>query len=289
MRHEQQLGLCALQVEPSVAPWPKTRASSHLWNSSRRQKKHFAAGGAVGAEHAVADRDARHVVAGGDHLADELVADHEAGLDLDPPVVDVEVRAADAARLDADDRVVGREQLGLRDLVDLDLARGLEGDRAHRWSLGRLAPTASFERVSRLRRKEGCMGIEKSRPVLITGCSTGIGRATAERLADDGWNVYATARRAESIEDLSKKGCKIHALDVTDEGSMESAVAEVGEGRSDRRAGQQRRLQPERRDRDDPDGERPPAVRDQRLRPDADVPARAPGHARGRAPAGSST
>jgi NAD(P)-dependent dehydrogenase (short-subunit alcohol dehydrogenase family) len=71
------------------------------------------------------------------------------------------------------------------------------------------------------------MGIEKSRPVLITGCSTGIGRATAERLAGDGWNVHATARRLESIEDLGKEGCKTHALDVTDEGSMESAVAEI--------------------------------------------------------------
>jgi NAD(P)-dependent dehydrogenase (short-subunit alcohol dehydrogenase family) len=71
------------------------------------------------------------------------------------------------------------------------------------------------------------MGIERSRPVLITGCSTGIGRATAERLADDGWNVHATARRPDSIEDLAKRGCETHALDVTDEGSMRSAVEEV--------------------------------------------------------------
>jgi NAD(P)-dependent dehydrogenase (short-subunit alcohol dehydrogenase family) len=71
------------------------------------------------------------------------------------------------------------------------------------------------------------MGIEKTRPVLITGCSTGIGRATAERLAADGWNVHATARRLEAIEDLAKKGCKIQALDVTDERSMETAVAEA--------------------------------------------------------------
>jgi NAD(P)-dependent dehydrogenase (short-subunit alcohol dehydrogenase family) len=73
------------------------------------------------------------------------------------------------------------------------------------------------------------MGIEKSRPVLITGCSTGIGRATAERLADDGWNVHATARRLETIEDLAGRGCKTHALDVTDEASMESAVASIAE------------------------------------------------------------
>ena len=71
------------------------------------------------------------------------------------------------------------------------------------------------------------MGIEKSRPVLITGCSTGIGRATAERLADEGYNVHATARSPEAIEDLAARGMKTHALDVTDEGSMEAAVTEV--------------------------------------------------------------
>jgi NAD(P)-dependent dehydrogenase (short-subunit alcohol dehydrogenase family) len=71
------------------------------------------------------------------------------------------------------------------------------------------------------------MALQKSRPVLITGCSTGIGRATAERLADDGWNVHATARRLEAIEDLGEKGCTLNELDVTDERSMETAVAEV--------------------------------------------------------------
>jgi NAD(P)-dependent dehydrogenase (short-subunit alcohol dehydrogenase family) len=70
------------------------------------------------------------------------------------------------------------------------------------------------------------MGIQKSRPVLITGCSTGIGRATAERLAADGWNVHATARKLEAIEDLSKT-CTTHALDVTKEQSMKRAVAAV--------------------------------------------------------------
>jgi NAD(P)-dependent dehydrogenase (short-subunit alcohol dehydrogenase family) len=68
-----------------------------------------------------------------------------------------------------------------------------------------------------------------SRAVLITGCSTGIGRATAERLATKGWTVYATARRPESIADLEGKGCKILALDVTDEGSMAEAVRRVEE------------------------------------------------------------
>jgi short-subunit dehydrogenase len=66
-------------------------------------------------------------------------------------------------------------------------------------------------------------------PVLITGCSTGIGRATAEHLAKAGLTVYATARREESIEDLKQAGCRTLALDVTDEASMQAAVAAVEE------------------------------------------------------------
>ena len=68
----------------------------------------------------------------------------------------------------------------------------------------------------------------KAKSVLITGCSSGIGHATAEHLAGKGYTVYATARRPESIEDLRGRGCKTLALDVTDEESMKSAVAEVG-------------------------------------------------------------
>ena len=68
-----------------------------------------------------------------------------------------------------------------------------------------------------------------SKAVLITGCSTGIGRATAERLAGKGHTVYATARRLASIADLEKKGCRLLALDVTQEDSMRAAVARVEE------------------------------------------------------------
>ncbi len=66
-----------------------------------------------------------------------------------------------------------------------------------------------------------------SKVVLITGCSSGIGHATAERLAADGWKVYATARRPETISDLAERGCETLALDVTDEASMEAAVNAV--------------------------------------------------------------
>ena len=68
-----------------------------------------------------------------------------------------------------------------------------------------------------------------STAVLITGCSTGIGRATAEHLSQRGHTVYATARRVESIADLAERGCRTLALDVTDEDSMRAAVAAVEE------------------------------------------------------------
>jgi NAD(P)-dependent dehydrogenase (short-subunit alcohol dehydrogenase family) len=68
---------------------------------------------------------------------------------------------------------------------------------------------------------------EISKAVLVTGCSTGIGRATATRLARRGWTVYATARRPETVADLAQVGCRTLALDVTDEASMVEAVATV--------------------------------------------------------------
>jgi NAD(P)-dependent dehydrogenase (short-subunit alcohol dehydrogenase family) len=68
-----------------------------------------------------------------------------------------------------------------------------------------------------------------SKAVLVTGCSSGIGRATALRLAGSGWKVYASARRPETISQLSDAGCQTLALDVTDEQSMRAAVDSIEE------------------------------------------------------------
>jgi len=60
---------------------------------------------------------------------------------------------------------------------------------------------------------------------MITGCSTGIGRASVERFAAAGWRVIATARRPETVADLIADGVATLPLDVSDEDSVVGAVA----------------------------------------------------------------
>jgi len=65
-----------------------------------------------------------------------------------------------------------------------------------------------------------------SRPwVLVTGCSTGIGRALVGSLRASGWSVVATARRVEVLADLAPgEDLKCLPLDVTDAESIASAA-----------------------------------------------------------------
>ncbi|MFA6433395.1 MAG: oxidoreductase [Elusimicrobiales bacterium] len=71
--------------------------------------------------------------------------------------------------------------------------------------------------------------------VLITGASSGIGKATAKLLLSHGCKVYTGARRVENLKELEYLGAGIMPLDVTDERSLKSAVDAVleTEGRLD--------------------------------------------------------
>ena len=64
-----------------------------------------------------------------------------------------------------------------------------------------------------------------SKVVLITGCSTGIGRDLAQQLTQAGYTVVATARKTETLDDLSA-ALKL-PLDVTQSASVNNAVARV--------------------------------------------------------------
>jgi NAD(P)-dependent dehydrogenase (short-subunit alcohol dehydrogenase family) len=64
-----------------------------------------------------------------------------------------------------------------------------------------------------------------SRTVLITGCSSGIGAALARALHRRGHDVYATARRPDSLAPLAALGMRTLALDVNDEQSIAGVLA----------------------------------------------------------------
>ena len=73
------------------------------------------------------------------------------------------------------------------------------------------------------------------RTVVITGCSSGIGRATAYAFLDEEWTVYATARNPADIQTLGEAGCDIGTLDVRDPEDVERVIGRVieEEGRLD--------------------------------------------------------
>ncbi|HAR54125.1 SDR family oxidoreductase [Roseovarius nubinhibens] len=75
---------------------------------------------------------------------------------------------------------------------------------------------------------------QETRSLLITGASSGIGRATAEMFLDAGWQVGLIARRADRLEEMAASHARAIALpaDVTDAEAMRAAferfIAQTG-------------------------------------------------------------
>jgi len=62
---------------------------------------------------------------------------------------------------------------------------------------------------------------------IVTGASSGIGKATARKLIAQGFRVHAGARRTEAMADVGALGARVHHLDLTDADSIDAFVAEV--------------------------------------------------------------
>ena len=81
----------------------------------------------------------------------------------------------------------------------------------------------------------GCMSgdeVGAGRAILVTGASTGIGRKIAERLAHDGFFVYAGARKKEDIDELSAiRNVQGIRLDVTKQEDVDAAVATINDAK----------------------------------------------------------
>jgi len=83
------------------------------------------------------------------------------------------------------------------------------------------------EAMTQARNPASTQARTRHNPILISGCSSGIGAATAAALVRAGHTVYATARQVETLADLEALGAHPLALDVTSEDSMLAAVKTV--------------------------------------------------------------
>lgn len=63
--------------------------------------------------------------------------------------------------------------------------------------------------------------------ILITGCSSGIGLCVARGLKENGWRVFATARKQNDVTELREQGLESLLLDLNDSLSIKTAVSKV--------------------------------------------------------------
>ena len=69
--------------------------------------------------------------------------------------------------------------------------------------------------------------VDKKKNILITGCSSGIGRCVAKGLTDRGYRVFATARHNADVESLQSEGFESMQLDLDSSESINTAVDEI--------------------------------------------------------------
>ena len=67
----------------------------------------------------------------------------------------------------------------------------------------------------------------KQRNVIITGCSSGIGRCVAEGLKERGYRVFATARKKCDVDALIESGFESVQLDLSNSASIHSAFKSI--------------------------------------------------------------
>ena len=63
--------------------------------------------------------------------------------------------------------------------------------------------------------------------IIVTGASSGIGKATALQLIQEGHTVYGLARRVENMQDLIKAGGNAMSMDVTQHDQVKAVIAEI--------------------------------------------------------------
>jgi NAD(P)-dependent dehydrogenase (short-subunit alcohol dehydrogenase family) len=71
------------------------------------------------------------------------------------------------------------------------------------------------------------MSTKANQTALVTGCSSGLGRATALRLQSSGWRVFASARNQADKDGLEGLGLEVVSLDLRDSDSVRHAAESV--------------------------------------------------------------
>ena len=68
---------------------------------------------------------------------------------------------------------------------------------------------------------------EQKKTAFVTGASSGIGKAIAKRLIEDGFRVYVAARHVEKMADLAALGARSLHMDISKEAQITAAVDTV--------------------------------------------------------------